>query len=485
MKKNTDLLNRAAANWLALESFRRERERCKRYTYGSQWNDPILVDGAYIKEEDYIRQQGNIPLKNNLIRRIVRNVIGVFRSQYVAPDNSPTEKLNEMEELYSRTMEEFLISGLAVHRKWFGRRDGFSGCLTDYVQPDFFFIDSGMRDFRGRDASIVGELHDVGFDELACRLAYSPERLRELRAVYSEAASDDALDSFRHSFGQDIPAVDFLRPSSPDRCRVIEVWQRSPVAVSVVHDPLKGTLAKMPADRAERFISSENRKRLDLDPGIPLLKGKWLLEEHWRFFFLSPFGDVLAEGESPYPHGGHPYIFKAYPFIDGEIHSFVCDLIDQQRYINRLVTLFDWIMRASAKGVLLFPEEALPDDLDINDISSEWSRFNGVILFKPKPGVPIPQQISGNAANIGITELLDIQLRMMEDVSGVNSALQGKLDSGAVSGTLYNQQTRHALTGLLDILRSFNSFIDDARQRESLLLGHFKKNPSNHIAYAK
>ena len=28
--------------------------------------------------------------------------------------------------------------------------------------------------------------------------------------------------------------------------------------------------------------------------------------------------------------------------------------------------------------------------------------------------------MSGNAANIGITELLDIQLKMLEDVSGVN-----------------------------------------------------------------
>ena len=45
-------------------------------------------------------------------------------------------------------------------------------------------------------------------------------------------------------------------------------------------------------------------------------------------------------------------MFKAYPFIDGEIHSFVADVIDQQRYTNRLITLNDWVIRASAKGVL-------------------------------------------------------------------------------------------------------------------------------------
>jgi len=50
---------------------------------------------------------------------------------------------------------------------------------------------------------------------------------------------------------------------------------------------------------------------------------------------LSPFGDILDEGEIPYEHKSHPYVFKAYPFIDGEIHSFVSDVIDQQRYTNR------------------------------------------------------------------------------------------------------------------------------------------------------
>ncbi len=54
---------------------------------------------------------------------------------------------------------------------------------------------------------------------------------------------------------------------------------------------------------------------------------------------------------------------------------------------------------------------------------------------------------------------------MMEDVSGVTGALEGKLSAGAVSGTLYDKQTRQALTALSDILESFNAFI-----REGALL---------------
>ena len=113
---------------------------------------------------------------------------------------------------------------------------------------------------------------------------------------------------------------------------------------------------------------------------------------------------------------------KAYPFFDGEIHSFVNDMIDQQRYANRLITLYDWVMRASAKGVLLLPEGSVEPE-NLREVADQWSRFNGVIVYKPKAGVPDPRQVSGNAANIGITELLDIQLKMLEDVSGVNGAL--------------------------------------------------------------
>ena len=60
---------------------------------------------------------------------------------------------------------------------------------------------------------------------------------------------------------------------------------------------------------------------------------------------------------------------------------------------------------------------------------------------------------------------------MMEDVSGVNSALQGQLSSGAVSGTLYEQQTRQALTGLADIMEGFRTFMLESARRDIALLG--------------
>ena len=199
---------------------------------------------------------------------------------------------------------------------------------------------------------------------------------------------------------------------------------------------------------------------------VPLIKATWFIDDYWYFYYLSPFGDILKEGETPYEHGSHPYIFKAYPFIDGEIHSFVADVIDQQRYTNRLITLYDWIMRASAKGVLMMPDDCLPDGVSINDIAESWTEFNGVIVYKPSKSGRVPEQVANRSVNIGISELLNMQLKFFEDISGVTGALQGKPGFSGQSAAHYQQQTQNATTTLLDLLESFSGFVIDGAYKD-------------------
>ncbi|MDE5807040.1 MAG: hypothetical protein K2H76_02920, partial [Muribaculaceae bacterium] len=102
----------------------------------------------------------------------------------------------------------------------------------------------------------------------------------------------------------------------------------------------------------------------------------------------------------------------------------------------------------------------------ISDVAKEWSRFNGVIMYKHKDGGAAPQQVHSNLSNLGITDLLAIQMNMMEDISGVNGALQGKLESNSMSGTLYSQQTQNSLTALADMLRTYNDFIAECSAKD-------------------
>lgn len=487
-----DVLAEAQMYWNNMYRFREDRERNKRYNYGDQWKDNIKVDGKTMSEEEYIKSQGNVPLKNNLIRRLVNTVLGVYRQQAKEPICTARDRdeqklgetmstilqcnmqLNRMQDVYSRTMEEFLISGLIVHRKWFGWRNDKLDCWTDYVQPNNFFIDSNMRDFRGWDCSFIGEVHDISFETLCQKYAEGPEDCQRFREIYSWSHDKRSYNTYMQQFGYSLNKnLDFFVCSDASRCRVIEVWRKESKPRYRCHDYNNGDVYKIDVEDYKAMVEEVNADRIRRGTSmgmsmeeIPIIKAKWFMDDYWYYYFLTPFGDILKEGETPYEHKSHPYVFKAYPFIDGEIHSFVNDVIDQQRYTNRLITLYDWIMRASAKGVLLFPEECLPKGMDINDIADEWSRFNGVIAIKTKNAVQLPQQIANNSTNIGITELLNLQLKFFEEISGVNGALQGKPGWSGMSASLYSQQTQNATTSLLDLLESFSQFVIDAAYKD-------------------
>lgn len=486
------VLMEAQHYWNQMDEFRRDRERNKRYAYGDQWNDKICVDGKTMTEEDYIKSQGNIPLKNNLIRRLVKSVLGVYRSQMKEPTCTARDRdeqklgetmstilqcnmqLNRMSEVNARTMEEFLISGFIVHRKSYGWRNGKEDCWTDYVQPNNFFIDNNMRDFRGWDVSVLGEIHDISFGQLCEQFASSPEDYILLKDIYNLASNKDYLVSYAERFGYSrLENYDFLFTSEPGRCRVIELWRKEQKPRYRCHDYQNGDIFKIDTEDYYSSVVAVNEERIQMAKAtglpieeVPLIKATWFVDDYWYFYYLSPFGHILKEGETPYEHGSHPYIFKAYPFIDGEIHSFVADVIDQQRYTNRLITLYDWIMRASAKGVLLMPDDCLPDGVSIDDIAESWTEFNGVIVYKPSRSGRVPEQVANNSTNIGIAELLNIQLRFFEDISGVTGALQGKPGFSGESAAHYNQQTQNATMTLLDLLESFSGFITDGAYKD-------------------
>lgn len=487
-----EILAEAQMCWDNMHRFREDRERNKRYNYGDQWKDNIKVDGKLMSEEEYIKSQGNVPLKNNLIRRLVNTVLGVYRQQSKEPICTARDRdeqklgetmstilqcnmqLNRMSEMYARTMEEFLISGFIVHRKWFGWRNDKMDCWTDYVQPNNFFIDNNMRDFRGWDCSFIGEVHDISFETLLQKYAKSPSDCQRLGEIYSWCHDKRSYQTYMQQFGYSMTKnLDFFVCHDVSRCRVIEVWRKESKPRYRCHDYNNGDVYKIDVEDYHKMVELVNADRITRGQAagmstdeIPLIETKWFMDEYWYCYHLTPFGDILLECETPYAHKSHPYVFKAYPFIDGEIHSFVSDVIDQQRYTNRLITLYDWIMRASAKGVLLFPEECLPKGMDINDIADEWSRFNGVIAIKTKNAAQLPQQIANNSTNIGINELLHLQLKFFEDVSGVNGALQGKPGMSGMSASLYSQQTQNATTSLLDLLESFSQFVIDAAYKD-------------------
>ena len=361
-----------------------------------------------------------------------------------------------------------------MHRKWYGWRENRLECWTDIVSPDQFFMNADAKDLRSWDVRTIGQVHDISFEDLCTNFAENQEDYKKYADIYRMARDRQYLDDYLDDFGiHSERSVDFLLTSNHQLCRVIEVWRKESKPRYMCHDYNTGELYKIDVEDYQKMVEDENDARLKMAreanmpiEEVPLIEAKWFMDSYFYFYYLSPFGDILKEGETPFAHGSHPYVVRRMANIDGEQTSLVNDVIDQQRYVNRLVMMHDWIMRSSAKGVLLFPEECKPDGMSMEDIADEWSKFNGVIAIKAKAGVQLPQQISANSTNIGISELLNLQLRLFEEISGVNGPMQGKPGYAGVSGVLYAQQTQNATTSLLDYLDSFSAFVVDGAYKD-------------------
>lgn len=439
--------------WLCGSEIREKRRRYKRHTYGRQWDDSVTTsDGRIMAEGDYARSCGHQPQTNNLLRQMVKTVVGLWRRDMAAPDcgtDPEVVRRNSLRELDARMLEEFLMSGCAVQRVVTERRTGGEGVWVDNVSPDRFFVNP-FSDPRGLDIESVGMLHDMSLREVTLRFSRgSEQRRRKIAEIYSEVNADAIRPQ-----SSDAEATAFLH-AAPGRCRVIELWTLEARSILKCFDPVRmRSFTIRASDR--RKITAENRRRAETSR-IATLDCDTL---RWHCRWLSPDGQTLDSYDSPWPHSSHPFAVTFYPLTDGEVHPFVEDVIDQQRTINRLITLLNTIMSVSAKGALLYPTECLPFGMRIDSLAREWSKPGAIIPYTPTDRGEAPRQMTGTGTDCGASQLLSVEMKLFEQVSGVNSAIQGREVTANTSAALYDARTRNATTALVDVLGSFDSFID-------------------------
>ena len=314
------------------------------------------------------------------------------------------------------------------------------------------FFSNMMEDVRGTDCEIVGYLHDLHVSELIMRLAHGDvAESRRIRDVYS------SLQSIYTSaeIGSDAERCGSFWQAKGGKCRAIEVWTLELKEVLRCHDFAGKKAFTASLDQLPK-LEADNRERMERGEEAVVVRRS--IEKEWHCRWFAPDGTLLAHYLSPYAHRSHPFAFRLYPLTDGEVHSFVEDVIDQQKYVNRLITVIDHIMNSSAKGVLLFPESGLPDGFTWGDVRRLWSNANGIIPFVNDASGTMPQQVVSRNADIGAYQLLDTQMKLIEDISGVNGVLRGVAANSRAGAQLYEAQLDNADTALTDIYRTFDSF---------------------------
>ena len=82
-----ELLNSCAQLYNNFQEFRDRRARAVRYLFGDQWGDPIVdpETGKTVREDTYIRRQGLIPLKTNVMITLVNSVLGLYANSQSEP----------------------------------------------------------------------------------------------------------------------------------------------------------------------------------------------------------------------------------------------------------------------------------------------------------------------------------------------------------------------------------------------------------------
>lgn len=494
-----EFLNECAACWNSLEEARRKLRRSLMYSYGDQWGDYVTDPDTFaqITEGELIKKNGKVPLKNNMIAPILSNIDGQLRQNLMRPvcvarDQSESKvgemmsvaieyvhDINELEELDSDSMRMLLNGGMTAQRIEYGinpakaKRDVW----VYGVNPSRLFFNSNIEDVRMWNLTCIGELFDMQLDDVLAHFGTTPQKKEIIRNIYGPASLSSNYIN-RAVQGDESRNLSFYTASRSSLCRVILGWKLESRDAYLWNDEKSGTWGYLPYNNESREIMErENERRRNEalatgesgDDNLLLVDYRFATERFWYYRYMAPDGYVLQEGRSPYWHGEHNYIIHLFPLVQGRLGNFVEQFIDQQRVINRTATLIDFIRSTSSKGVLVVDDDAF-ESMSREEIIDEYVRYNGVLFVKLKPGQSIDgvvRQYNSSAAIAGDFELLNLQLRLINEISGVNSAMQGQAPKSGTPAMLYAQQVQNSSLNLKGLFDGFKTF---RRRRDTKLM---------------
>lgn len=497
LRKDNKILERCRNAWNRFEPARKARERTMKYTFGDQWSDIIEYKGGHITERRYIQKKGNIPLQNNIMISIFNTVAGLYEKQGVEPTcfarTPDSQWLSDMmsvalqanlqdtqdSEIRKALFKDYICGGIAVARESYEERDTIWDSWSDYVNPYYVGFEMGS-DPRHQDINLICELHDVSHEDLYFKFAREDYGLtrRVLDNIYEIDHKRDYDIEADQNDVYDLGNVSFDTPANKNCCRVIECWYKKTKPRYQCTDPIAQT-----ADDARFRVEIEDignvrqenikRKKVYDDAGVPVEDRAYITAEYiedvfWYYTFMSPDGTVLCEGECPYDYKTHPYTVKFYPFVNGEIHPFLGTIIDQQRYINRLVVMHDMAARSAAKGITIIPKGCIPDDMSPQDFADQFTEYEGLVIYETNrinPSVR-PEVITSNAVQIGTYELLQLQLQLSKDIVNVSGALQGKAPTAGTSAARYQMEMQNSSVSLFSLLNDMTNLSEQIAEKK-------------------
>lgn len=401
------LFQSALSAYQSFSDYRTRRQRLIRYTFGDQWAEQR---GDYT-EAELLYEQGREPVVLNLIGRTVRMLVARFRKLSDGRYDSVPKDIvseNSLPEIDARLLEEFIISGAAIQAV--GPHPVSGRPWVENINPARFFA-GFFSDQRASDIQLIGRVHLLNWSQFFARFGRdSRYTLNVLRQAFDEA--------FIPGYSP-LSFLDRALQSESRTDRVIEVY--------------------------EVWCLEPSRKS---GKDVKLV---------WRRRFFTSRGSHIPTRDDRRAFPNHPFILKFYPFIDGEIHSYVEDLIERQRSINRILTSFEASCETAAKGGLLFPRSQLVSGMSFADVGEIWAKPDAVI---PISGWgEFPKQVMTNLNSSGIAPIIDMQIKLFDEAAGLSDALKGSLVASNISADTRQAILDNAASAIADLLDTFDSFL--------------------------
>lgn len=501
-KTNLQLLTRAENAWQALYDLRKRRERNINYCFIDQWSDWVYDEkGKLVRESSRIaKRTGGVALQNNHLIKIVHSLSGLYSKQSTEPvcfARSPNcdEKAdvmtnalqanwqnNMMPDILVSEMEEMLYGGMSVVMEEWTTINGVEDAYTFVIEPSHFYFESAGIDPLHRDVELIGHFEDYSLGALAARFARSKYDYKQLEYIYAPyiARQQSILPNGQQTDKLKDPYWDV---SDRDMCRVYHVWTKEHKLRYRCKDIMD---FEQPLYRIEPeqlpLVTAENEARLAQAEAagmaredVPLIEYTPVFDTYWHYQALAPGGLILEEYDSPYEHGSHPYTFKIYEYINGDVIPYMSPVIDQQRYINRLVTLFDIVIQASAKGITMIPKSCVPNNMTEAEFARSIRETGNFIFYDDKEGRSMnkPEVVVSNTNMTGITDMLQLQLGFIPDITSVSEALQGKTAKSGTSASRYALESQNSTTSVSALLLKFGSFEQQVAEKKMQVIHQY------------
>ena len=507
-KKNPKLLTRAENAWMALDKLRNRRQRNYNYVYIDQWSDWVIDDkGNPVRERERIaKRTGGVALQNNHLVKIIHSLEGLYTKQATIPvcfatipdadDKSDmmTNALqtnwnkNRMSDILISEMGEMLIGGMPVCIEEKDTINGVEDVYTFVVEPSHFFFESSGIDPLHRDISLIGHFEDFTKAGLLAKIAHSKYDAMQIEHIYKEYNKVDWRVGWSTQFTDKLKDSQWNNPED-GYYRVYHIWTKEQKLRYRCKDIMD---FEQPLYRIEPeqlpIIQEENRSRLaqgtqaGMAPeDVPLIEFEAIFDVYWHYQMLAPDGTILEEYDNPYEHKDHPYTFKLFEYVNGDVIPYISSVIDQQRYINRLVTLFDLVIQASCKGITLIPKSIIPKNMTEAEFARSCRELGNYIFYDDANGrnQNKPEIIQSNTNMTGITDMLQLQLGFIPEITSVSDSLQGKSPGSNVAASRYAMETQNATTSITGCLEKFADFERELAKKKMKMIHQFYTSPKN------